>query len=177
MSTVIKNIVRFILFLLIQVYVLNHVPPLHHFFIPYLYFLFLLWLPFSINRFFLLMLSFVYGFVLDAFTGSYGLYTAPCVLIGYVRPFVLNLLIPQETSEQSFIEPSSNSMGTMPYAIYITILTLLHHIYLVLIEWLQVGNFLQFVGKVCGTTIISLLLIFATELLFFRKAKYRNKTV
>ena len=66
-------------------------------------------------------------------------------------------------------------MGWMPYGLYITLLTLLHHTYLVLIEWLQVGNFLQFLGKVLGTTAVSLLLIFITELLFFRKSKYRNK--
>jgi len=124
---------------------------------------------------FLLILAFAYGFTLDAFTGNYGMYAAPCVLIAYVRPFILNLLIPQETSEQSYIEPSPSSMGWMPYALYITLLTFLHHIYLVLIEWLQVGNFLQFLGKVAGTTAISLLLIFITELLFFRKGKYRNK--
>jgi hypothetical protein len=175
MSSVIKNIFRFVLFILIQVFVLNHVPPLHHFFIPYLYFLFLLWLPFSINRLFLLLLAFIYGFALDAFTGNYGMYAAPCVLIAYVRPFILNLLIPQETYEQSYIEPSPSSMGWVPYGLYISLLTVLHHTYLVLIEWLQVGNFLQFLGKVLGTTVISLLLIFISELLFFRKSKYRNK--
>jgi hypothetical protein len=53
----------------------------------------------------------------------------------------------------------------------------LHHTYLVLLEWLSFGDFLFFIGKVLGTTGISLLLILVTELLFFRKQKFRTNTV
>ena len=174
MSNLLKNIFRFVLFILVQVFVLNQVPPLHHYFIPYLYFLFILWLPFNINRFFLLIVAFAYGFTFDAFVGRYGLHTAPCLLIAYFRPFLLNLLIPQETTEQSYIEPSIKSMGPAPYGLYIVLLTFIHHVYLVFIEWLNFGNFVQFLGKVAGSTAISLLLIFVTEMLFFRKGKYRT---
>jgi len=174
MSSFIRNIIRFIVFILVQVYILNEVPPLHHFFVPYIYFLFILWLPFNINRLFLLMVAFVYGFVLDSFTGYYGLFTAPCLLIAYLRPFLLNLLIPQETTEQSYIEPSIKSMGWAPYSLYIVLLTFLHHLYLVLIEWLNFGSFSLFIVKTLGSTALSLLLIFITEMLFFRKGKYRT---
>ena len=174
MSILLKNIIRFILFILFQVFILNKVPPLHQFIIPYLYFLFILWLPFSINRFFLLVISFVFGLSLDYFTGTQGLHAAPCVLIAYVRPFLLNLLIPKETTEQSYIEPGPKSMGWAPYALYVGVLTFLHHFYLVLIEWLQFGNLVYFLGKVASTTAISLLLIFIAELLFNRKGRYRT---
>jgi hypothetical protein len=173
-SSVIKNIIRFILFILLQVYVLDKVKPLHQFIVPCLYFLFILWLPFNINRFLLLIIAFAYGFAYDAFTGNYGLHSAPCLLIAYLRPFLLNLLIPQETTEQSYIEPSIKSMGWAPYSLYIVLLTFIHHAYMVFIEWLQVGNFVFFIGKTAGVTAISLLLIFITEMLFFRKGKYRT---
>ena len=39
MSKLVKNIVRFILFILVQVFVLNQIPPLHHLINPYIYFL------------------------------------------------------------------------------------------------------------------------------------------
>lgn len=174
MSNLLKNIIRFIFFILFQVFILNEVPPLHQFIVPYLYFLFILWLPFTINRFLLLLISFVFGLTLDYFTGTPGLHAAPCVLIAYTRPFLLNLLIPQETTEQSYIEPGPKSMGWAPYGLYIGVLTFLHHFYLVLIEWLQFGNFIYFIGKVLGTTAVSLLLIFITELLFNRKGRYRT---
>lgn len=174
MNSIVKNIFRFIFFILVQVFVLNKVPPLHQFIIPYLYFLFILWLPFNTNRFFLLIISFLLGLTLDYFSGTQGLHAAPCVLIAYLRPFLLNLLIPQETTEQSYVEPSIKSMGWAPYSLYVVLLTFVHHFYLVLIEWLQFGNFIYFIGKVAGTTAVSLLLIFITEMLFFRKAKFRT---
>lgn len=174
MSTLLKNIIRFVLFILVQVVILDEVPPLHQFIVPYLYFLFILWLPFSINRFFLLIIAFLFGLSLDFFTGTPGLHAAPCVLIAYIRPFLLNLLIPQETTEQSYIEPSPRNMGWAPYGLYVGLLSFLHHFYLVLIEWLQFGNFMFFIGKVLGTTAVSLLLIFLTELLFSRKGRHRT---
>lgn len=174
MSDLLKNIIRFILFLLVQVYVLSKVPPLHQFITPYLYFLFILWLPFSINRWLLLIIGFSFGMATDYFMGTPGLHAAPCTLIAYLRPFLLNLFIAQESTEQSFIEPSVKSMGWGPYSFYIALLTFIHHFYLVFIEWLQFGTFLYFIGKVLATTAISLLLIFITEMLFFRKGKYRT---
>ncbi|MEO7531572.1 MAG: rod shape-determining protein MreD [Sediminibacterium sp.] len=173
MSSLLKNIIRFVLFILFQVYILNKIPPLHQFIVPYLYFLFILWLPFNINRFWLLVISFFFGLSLDYFTGTYGLHAAPCVLIAYIRPFLLNLLIPKDTTEQSYAEPGRYSMGWAPYALYVSILSFIHHFYLVLIEWLQFGNFVYFIGKVGGTTAISLLMIFLVEMLFGRKGRNR----
>lgn len=174
MSDFLKNIIRFILFIVFQVFILNEVPPLHQFIVPYIYFLFILWLPFNINRFLLLVVAFAFGMSLDYFAGTAGLHAAPCVLIAYLRPFLLNLLIPQDTTENSYLEPSIKSMGWAPYSLYIGILTFIHHFFLVLLEWLQFGNFVYFLGKVAATTAISLLLIFITEMLFFRKAKFRT---
>jgi hypothetical protein len=174
MSSLLKNIIRFVLFILVQVLILDEVPPLHQFIVPYLYFLFILWLPFSINRFLLLIIAFLFGLSLDFFTGTPGLHAAPCVLIAYLRPFLLNLLIPQETTEQSYLEPSPKNMGWAPYSLYVGVLAFLHHFLLVLIEWLQFGNFVFFIGKVLGTTAISLLLVFLAELLFSRKGRHRT---
>ena len=41
MSKLLKNTIRFILFILIQVFVLFQVKPLHQFIVPYLYFLYM----------------------------------------------------------------------------------------------------------------------------------------
>jgi hypothetical protein len=176
MSSLLKNIIRFVLFIVVQVYILDRIPPLHQFIVPYIYFLFILWLPFNINRFWLLIISFLFGLTLDYFTGpaaTPGLHAAPCVLIAYIRPYLLGLLIPKDTAEQSYVEPSRKSMGWAPYALYVGILSFAHHFYLVLIEWLQFGNFVYFIGKVAGTTAISLLMIFLVEMLFARTGRNR----
>lgn len=176
MSLFVKNIIRFMLFILIQVYVLSQIPPLHQFITPYVYFLFILWLPFNISRFSLLLVSFFFGLTLDYFLGTPGLHAAPCVLIAYLRPFLINVLISQEGAELNYAEPSIKSMGPAPYGLYVLVFTFIHHFYLVLIEWLHFGNFIYFIGKVTATTGISMLLIFITEMLFFRKQKFRTNT-
>src|SRR5579871_2032376 len=176
MSELLKNIIRFALFILVQVFVLYKIPPLHRFITPYLYFLFILWLPFNLPRFWLTFIGFIFGLTLDYFTYTPGLHAAACTLIAYVRPFVVNRMISQEGLEKNYASPSIVSMGWAPYAIYVLVLTLLHHSYLVFLEWMSFGTFWFFLGKVTATTAVSLLLIFVTELLFFRKEKFRTNT-
>ena len=176
MSEPVKNIIRFILFLGVQIFVLSKIPPLHRFIIPYIYFLFLLWLPFSITRFWMLIIAFVTGLTLDYFTMQIGVHTAACVLIAYVRPFIITILTPRDSSEFNYREPSPKSMGWAPYSVYVLALTLLHHTYMTFLQWIQFGKFTDFIIKVVATTLISMLLIYTTELLFPRKLKYRTNT-
>jgi hypothetical protein len=138
--------------------------------------LFVLWLPFNISRIGLLITGFITGMALDYFTMTPGLHAAACVLVAYARPFIINILTPKETSEFNYREPSPKSLGWTPYFVYIFVLTLLHHGYLTLLEWLSFGTFLGFLIKIVATTAISMLLIFTIELLFPRRMKFRTNT-
>ena len=176
MSDLLRNIVRLFLFIFVQVYILDKVGALHQYIIPYLYYLFILWLPFGISRIGLLIAGFATGMMLDYFTNTPGLHAAPCVLIAYLRPFVINILSPKDTAEFNYREPSPRSMGWTPYMVYVLILTIFHHLYLVVLEWMSFGGFFHLLIKVVSTTAISLLLVIITELLFSRKMNYRTNT-
>jgi len=169
MNNILKNSIRFVLFLIIQIIILNEVPPIHQFITPYLYFTFLLWLPFGTNRLTMTIIGFFLGFSLDIFTNTPGLHAAATTLVGYLRPTVLNLLLSIETSEEVNKEPSVGSMGWGPFLIYVIALTFIHHFYLVLLEWLQFGSFTYFLGKVFATSIMSVLLILIVELIMNRR--------
>ena len=173
MSLLFKNIIRFIFIMFIQIFVLNKIPPLHQFIVPYFYFVFILWLPFKMGRVALLLISFSVGMVIDMFFKTPGLHAAACVLIAFVRPFLINLLLPKEATDWGNEEPSKKTMGPVPYATYLVILTLLHHFYLILLEWMQFGSFLYFIGKLVATTLISLFLIMIADLFLNRKSKLR----
>src|ERR1700759_1139117 len=177
MSELLKNIIRFILFIGIQVFILFKMPPLHRFITPYLYFLFILWLPFSLSRTAITFIGFFFGLCLDYFTKTPGLHAAACTLIAYVRPFVIGMLISQEGADKNYIAPSFVSMGWAPYGTYVLGLTLLHHSYLVLLEWMPFGSFVYFVGKVVASSAVSLLLVLLTEVLFYRKQKFRPNAI
>jgi hypothetical protein len=111
--------------------------------------------------------------VADMFFKTPGLHAAACVLIAYIRPFLINLLLPKEATDWGNEEPTKKTMGPVPYATYLIILTLLHHFYLILLEWMQFGSFLYFIGKLVATTLVSLLLIMITDLFLNRKSKLR----
>jgi len=175
-SDFVRNIIRLAVFILLQVYVLNKVPHLHRFISPYLYYLFLLWLPFNISRVTLMIVGFITGIILDFFMMTPGLHAAACVLVAYLRPFIINILAPKDVSGFSYREPSPKAMGWTPYLVYTLILTIFHHTYMIVLEWLSFGSFIDLIIKVIATTGISMLLIITTELLFPRRLKFRTNT-
>ena len=176
MSEFLRNIMRFAVFILVQVFLLNKIPHLHRFITPYLYFLFIMWLPFSVSRMGLLLIGFLTGLTLDYFMMTPGLHAAACLLIAYARPFVITVLTPKDSSEFNYREPSPKAMLWRPYLIYVFVLTLLHHGYMILLEWLSFGSFFDFIIKVFTTTGISMLLIITVEMLFPRQLKFRSNT-
>ena len=91
---------------------------------------------------------------------------------------MVNLFIPQEGADANFEEPSIKSMGgLLPYIIFMGILSFLHNAWLFLLEAWQFGNIWYFLVKTVLSTVISLLLIIITELIFIRKQKFRTNTV
>ena len=175
MSEPVKQIIRFLLFILVQALVLNNMEPLHRFVTPYLYFLFLIWLPFNVSRPWMLIFGFLTGFTLDLFTKTPGLHASACLWLAYMRTPLLKLLLPGETKElKTGSSPSVRSMGLTTYILFVVLLTLFHHGWLVMLEWMSFGTFLYFLGKVLFTTLASLLLILIAELLF-RPIRKRRK--
>lgn len=176
MGSIFKNGIRFAILLFFQVYVLDRVH-LHQWITPYIYYLFILWLPFKISRAALMLFSFAIGISLDAFHHLPGFHAAACVLMAYVRPFVINLLLPQEGAETNYEEPSYQSMGgRFPYLVYALILILIHNAWLFFLEAWQFADVGYFFGKLILTTLISLLLLLAVELIFSRSQSYRTNT-
>ena len=161
----------------IQVFVLDKIR-LHQMITPYLYFLFILWLPFKLNRFFLMVIAFITGFTIDSFRHNPGFHAAACVLIAYLRPFIINILMPREGTDTNYEEPSIKSLGGIPaYLFYVGFLSFLHNAWLFLLEAWQFGNIWYFLVKTLLSTLITLLLIIITELLFTRKQRYRTNTI
>ena len=73
-----ENIFRFILLILFQVLILDHVE-LGGYLNPFLYVMFILMLPFETPDWLVLLLGFITGLTLDMFTDTIGMHTASCV--------------------------------------------------------------------------------------------------
>ena len=91
MNVYIKNILRFCIIVILQVFILNKIT-LHWFtepagalFIPFIYPLYILLLPFETPVWVLLILGFLLGVTVDSFMTTAGIHAFATVLIAYLR--------------------------------------------------------------------------------------------
>jgi hypothetical protein len=176
MSKPVKYTLYAIMFLTVQILILNQVALTSSNIRPYLYHLLILWLPFSVSRSSLLWIGFFYGLIFDFFDHTQGLHAMACLWIAFMRPFVISALVRQEGQEQNYNAPSIQCFGFARYGLYIIILTLLHHFVVLFLTFLQIGHFFSFMLNTLTYTVVSLFVIFAIEMLISRKDAYRTNT-
>jgi len=180
MNLYLKNILRFCIIILLQVLILNKItlrwwsePSGFPLFIPYVYPLFILLLPFETPVWALLIMGFLLGTTVDSFMNTAGMHAAATVLIAYLRTNVLSALLPRNLSEYSGQNPSIKNMGWMPFLVYSLFLILLHHLVFFTIELWNVSNLGFLLLKVGAASITSMLFILVYLLLFTRQSSYR----
>jgi hypothetical protein len=172
MTPILRYSIRFILVLFAQFIFIQNVQ-LGGFITPYFYFLFILWLPFTISRNSLLLVAVLFGLALDFLILTPGLHASTCLLIAYLRPYLLSLTLSRDLKTINYAEPSVRSMSLVPYATYVIVLALIHNAYLIFIQWLSVGDLWFFMRKLILTSLVSLLLTGIVEILFQRTQKTR----
>jgi len=176
MKSVFLYTFRLLLFILAQQFIGYRIPLIHESFGVLFYYLYILWLPFTISRSGLLLVSFFTGLALDSFTKTPGMHAAACTLIGYIRPFLITLLIPQRDTDFNYREPSVTSLGLVPYITYVSVLTVIHHSCFFAIQAFQFGNGWYLFIKLLGSTFVSLSLIALIEMIYSRKQKFLTNT-
>ena len=156
-----KNIGRFIFLILFQVLILNNIQ-FNGYINPYLYIYFILLLPFETPRWLLLLSAFLLGLSLDAFTNTFGLNAAACVLMAFVRPFVISAI---STGTEFMIghSPSLKNQGFKWFAYYSITLILIHHFSLFYLEIFRFSEFFQTLLRVLLSSAFTLLLVFIAE--------------
>lgn len=169
LNIIARNIVGFIVLVLLQVLVLNNIQ-FSGYINPMLYVLFLLLLPFEISKPFLLILAFVLGLTIDMFTNTMGMHAAASVFMGLLRPFILKYIEPRGGYDHES-SPSIKEFGITWYLSYAGILVLLHHIVLFYIEVFKFDEFLSTLYRVVLSAIFTLILIVISQYLIFGNKK------
>lgn len=175
MNVYLKNFLRFIVFVLLQVLILNKITlqwfsePAGALFIPFIYPLYILLLPFETPVWLLLVSGFAIGVTVDAFMTTAGMHACAAVLMAYLRTNVLTALMPRNLTEYVNQHPSVKNMGWMPFLVYSGFLVLLHNmVYFTVESWsfASIGTLLM---KILASFITSMLFITAYILLFTRQ--------
>jgi hypothetical protein len=163
----VRNIIRFVGLVLFQVFILNHVS-LGGYVNPYLYVLFILWLPFSTEKWLLLLSAFLLGFTVDIFSNTLGLNAAASVAMAFARPFVITMLSTGADFEPGS-RPSIRGQGMRWFLPYSAILVLVHHFVLFYLEVFRMSEFFTTLLRVILSSIFTLGLVFLSEYLTVRK--------
>ena len=162
-----RNIVRFVLLVLLQVLVFNNIQ-LGGYLNPYIYVLFLLLMPFETPRWLLLVAAFGLGISIDVFTNTLGMHAAATVFMAFIRPFVLNAIAPRDGYEIGTF-PSLFFYGFKWFFKYSFILILAHHFVLFYLEVFSFAHFFHTLSRVLLSTVFSTLFIVLSQYIVFRK--------
>ena len=161
-----RNFIRLVLLVFLQIFVLNNIQ-FSGFVNPYLYVLFILLLPFEVSGWFMLILAFVLGLVIDLASSTIGYHTIATVFMAYFRFHLLRLIAPREGYETG-MSPTLQSLGFSWFFKYASILTLAHHFVLFWVESFSFGDLLPATFRAIASSIFTILLIFIYQFLSVR---------
>ncbi|QKJ28538.1 rod shape-determining protein MreD [Mucilaginibacter mali] len=165
--TILINLVRFIVLIFVQVFLLKNVT-LYGLSIPYLYILFILLLPFETPNVLLFALSFLMGLIIDAFYDTPGLHAAACVLLAFVRVLFISITV-QKDGFDNDPEPTLSIMGFRWFFTYASVLTLFHHFFLFNLEVFRLSEIQYTFSRFVLSSVFTVFLMLVTGLLFFRR--------
>lgn len=163
----VKYIFIFIALVLVQQFVFNNIE-LNTYMNPYVYILFILILPFNLNRSLLLLLSFVLGLTVDLLSGTLGMHAASCTLIGYLRPHILSIFTSREDFEQE-LAPAIATYGLAWFVRYSAILIVIHHWTLFTLEAFSFDNYGTTIIRIFLSSVLTLFFVILTEYAFSKQ--------
>ncbi|MGJ5641952.1 rod shape-determining protein MreD [Formosa sp. S-31] len=162
-----SHILRFIVLVLVQVIILNHINFLGYI-NPYLYILFILLFPIKNNRLVFLLLSFLLGLIIDMFSDSGGIHAAACVSIAYLRPLILKWTF-GAAYEHNTVKFNSIEFGSR--LLYISMLTIIHHFILFLLEVFNFSEIILTLQKTLFSSIFTILLTTIVTIIFSKRSR------
>lgn len=158
----IKQTGRFLLLLLLQVLLINNLQFLGvcH---PYIYIFSLLVMPITLPRWADMLIGGVVGLILDMFCNSLGVHIAACIMLMYVRPYLIGAYVSDR--ERLTDEIDVRSIGVVNFVKYTILLVLLHHTMVFFLTAWSVQHFWFTLLEVVVSSIVSILLIIGADLL------------
>lgn len=156
MQLVLQNIFRFIILVVVQVFVLDSIQFMGYI-SPMIYILFILSLPVRFHRGLSLILAFVLGLTIDMFNNTMGLHAFATVLLAFFRNPVIRIFVSLEEGMNP--TPSFRTFGVSSYIKYIVTLIVTHHAVLFLMESFSFLNLSLLVPKILISSLVTFLLI------------------
>ncbi len=123
---------------------------------------FLLLLPTSLNRSYLMLIGFLCGLSVDIFTNTPGIHSFSCVFIMFVRKLWLSIV---NADWQELVKLDISTLNKIGFLIYLLPLVFVHHLLLFTIENGGFYLFGMLMTKVFFSSTFSFVVIFAVNYL------------
>ena len=166
------NVIRFIVLVLAQVLVVNHIR-LGGYVHPYIYVIFIMLLPIQIQNWQLLLLGFFTGFCIDLFTSTLGLNAGATTLMAFCRPAILRLVNGNQKFE-NIHDPNLTQLGGVWFLRYTFSMVFVHHSMLFLLESFSLRLIGQVLLRILISVPVSVFLIMM--LLYIFKSERKGET-
>ncbi len=134
---------------------------------PYFYIIFVFVFPVKNSKTILLISSFLLGLFIDILTNDGGIHTFSLVLISYIRLPFLRIITGKSDLDQAQFNIRDLSLPVL--ITWITILTLLHHFFLFLLEQFSFAQFGNLLLKTLLSSLFSIVLIIFGLQLFLKR--------
>ncbi len=159
MPIAVRNIIRFLLVMFMQIAIFNNLENLgvsNSYILPQIYVLFILFLPFETPTWLSVCIGFVTGLLVDYSIDTQGLHAFACTTIAYFKPTLTKSLSPRDDYDFNS-EPTLVDQGTNWFLVYGSILIVTHHFLLFFLEKLSWRNFFDTFLTVILSSIFTLL--------------------
>ena len=134
-----KQLIRYIVVMLLQVLLFNQLQlwgACH----PYIYVLCLLMMPITLSHSASMLIGAIVGLIMDVFCNSLGVHMAACILLMFIRPYLIGLIVNDKDRLNEQI--SLRAIGMEALIKYVVILVLIHHLAVFMLaawSWLHFG--------------------------------------
>ena len=160
MARLVDRLVMFVVLLVVQVLVLNHVWLLNVA-TPLLYVYFAITFPRNSEKGEVLVWCFLLGLLIDIFSNTPGLAASALTLIGMIQVYLVELFIPRDSAEN--IEVSAATLGWGKFTTLSGILTLIYCLLFFILEAFNFFDWQLWILRAVFSTVLTLLLMLAIE--------------
>ena len=160
-----KQIGRYVVVMLLQVLLFDQLQlwgACH----PYIYILCLLMMPITLPHNVDMLIGALVGLVMDVFCNSLGVHTAACILVMFVRPYLIGALVNDKDRLNEQI--SLRSIGMEAILRYVVIMVIIHHLMVFALaawSWAHIGFVLL---ETLVSSLITSLIIIGYNILKYR---------
>ena len=169
MNSFTKNLSRFIVLILLQVFVFNYVQ-WFGFLNPFVYLLFLILLPLEIPKTVQYLIAFATGFIVDSFLRTYGIQAFACVLMVFLRPYIILILNGFKPLEAG-VKPVPGIKDFNWILVYTLLLVFVHQITIATLEVFQWLHWWRIIWTSAVNTLFTTFIILCVEYIFYSGKK------